>query len=387
MSGDPPLSVVMPVHDCVAYVEESVRSILGQSFRDYELVIGDDGSDDGTTEVLDRLASEDSRIRLLRRERRSGLAASAAWVISHSRAPLVAIAHGDDISHPHRLRRQVELFDAAPDASLVGAMAMGIDARGGVAHPPNLWRLVRPSVFAPFAHSAAMFRRVHYDQVGGYRAQAEYWEDLDLFWRLYEIGRILVIPEALTSYRYSRVSVRVRGNVDRVEHSLDVMYRSTALYRAHRDYDGLFHEAAAERIHPRIFVARSWTRVWCGQRSDLLGRMFRKADLKLDLPTLQTLVFVTWASLSPRTLRLVLQMVTRARNAIARRVLAGAAYVEWTPRRLVRREITESALPGSADGGMRLSQAATPPHGAGATRRYQPDQSLEAGRTWHAERS
>jgi len=245
MTGDPPLSVVMPVHNCVAYVEESVRSILAQSFREYELVIGDDGSNDGTSEILGKLASEDSRIRVLRRERNSGLAASAAWVISHSRAPLIAMAHADDISHPDRLKRQIKLFEAAPDASLVGTLMIGIDDRGSPLHPPNLWRLVRPSVFAPFPHSSAMFRRSNYAEVGGYRPQADYWEDHDLYWRLCETGRILVIPEVLASYRYSSVSLRARGSAEQLEHALDVMYRSTALVRANRDYESVFHAAPA----------------------------------------------------------------------------------------------------------------------------------------------
>jgi glycosyltransferase involved in cell wall biosynthesis len=357
MTGDPPLSVVMPVHNCVAYVEESVRSILAQSFREYELVIGDDGSNDGTSEILGKLASEDSRIRVLRRERNSGLAASAAWVISHARAPLIAMAHADDISHPDRLKRQIKLFEAAPDASLVGTLMIGIDDRGSPLHPPNLWRLVRPSVFAPFPHSSAMFRRSNYAEVGGYRPQADYWEDHDLYWRLCETGRILVIPEVLASYRYSSVSLRARGSAEQLEHALDVMYRSTALVRANRDYESVFHAAPAGRIHPRIFVARSWARVWRGQRPHLLRRMLRKAALKPDLPSLQALIFVSWASVSPRTLRLALQMITKARNAVARQLLAGTAYVEWAPRRPLGRKIIQSAIPAIADSPRKVSTA------------------------------
>ena len=92
----PPLSVAMSVHNGMPYLETSVRSILAQTFGDFEFVIGDDGSTDGSSELLSRLAAADGRIRLLRRESKSGLAASANWVIGEARAPLVAIAHADD---------------------------------------------------------------------------------------------------------------------------------------------------------------------------------------------------------------------------------------------------------------------------------------------------
>ncbi|HEY0324667.1 MAG TPA: glycosyltransferase family A protein, partial [Allosphingosinicella sp.] len=100
MSATPAVSVVLPVHNGRDFVETSIRSVLAQDFTDFELVVGDDGSDDGTDEVLAKLAAEDVRIRLLRRPSKSGLARSANWVISEARAPLVAIAHADDIYDP-----------------------------------------------------------------------------------------------------------------------------------------------------------------------------------------------------------------------------------------------------------------------------------------------
>ncbi len=328
MSREPAVSVVLPVHNGRDFVETSIRSILAQDFVDFELVIGDDGSDDGTGEVLARLAAEDPRIRLLRRETKSGLAGSANWVVSQARAPLVAIAHADDIYDPSRLRRQVELLDRRPDAVLVGTLADGIDAQGRTVQPPNLSRLIRPSSFAPFVHSSIMFRADAFSRTGGYRSHADAWEDLDLYWRMAEQGRILVIPAVLTSYRHSPVSIRERHG-DRNEQALDVMYRSAALYRQGRDWSPLLGHPSTGRIHPRIFVARSWVRLWGGKRSHMLGRMLRRADLRPDFVTAQALVFVAWATVSPRSLRLLLQLYGKARNARAQRKLVGREFVEW----------------------------------------------------------
>lgn len=336
MNEEPRLSVALPVHNGMPHIEESVRSLLAQSFRDFELIIGDDGSDDSTGEVLARLAAEDPRIRLLRRDGKSGPAAAANWVIAHARAPLIAIAHADDIAHPDRLRRQVELFDGQRDVVLAGALNTGIDADGRIVHPHNLWRLAFPTSFAPMAHSSIMFRRAAFDAVGGYRQAADCWEDLDLYYRLSRRGRILVIPEVLSRYRYSGISLRERAREDSLERSLERMYNSVGLYRKHGDYDLLpgepEEESEARRVHPRIFVARSWMRVWSGKRAIVFGQMLRRARFGFDLASAQSFAFVLWASVSPKSLRLVLQSVTHLRNRIAQTRLRDAPFVEWRPR-------------------------------------------------------
>ncbi len=347
MSVVPSVSVVLPVHNGRDFVESSIRSILTQDFTDFELIVGDDGSDDGTGELLAKLALEDSRIRLLRRPVKSGLAGSANWVISEARAPLVAIAHADDIYHSSRLRRQVELLAQRPDAVLVGTLADGIDAQGRAVQPPNLSRLFKPSPFAPFAHSTIMFRIDAFSGAGGYRSQADAWEDLDLYWRMAGQGRILVIPEVLASYRHSGASIRERHG-EKIEKALDAMYRAVALHREGRDWAPLLGKPGRGRVHPRIFVARSWVRVWSGQRSHVLGGMLRRAEFRLDLASVQSLAFVAWATVSPRSLRLLLQMVGKARNARARRRLDGLEFLEWKSMSGDRKSVKTSAPPSVA---------------------------------------
>lgn len=328
MSSSPAVSVVLPVHNCRGYVELSVRSILDQDFANFELVIGDDGSDDGTSDVLVALAAQDNRIRLLRRPLKSGLAESANWVVSKAQAPLIAMAHADDVYHRQRLSTLQSLLARHPDAVLVGALAEGIDSRGELVQPPNVSRLMKRSSFAPFAHSTIMFRADAFKRVGGYRAEANVWEDLDLYWRMSQQGRILVSPQVLTSYRHSSVSIRERY-AESLEQALERMYRSVELYNAGKDWTPLFGTPFDGRIHPRIFVARSWVRLWNGNRSDVLGGMLARARLRPDLLSLQSLAFVIWATLSPRTLRRLIQLVRGRRNAHFERKLRGVEYVEW----------------------------------------------------------
>lgn len=330
----PSLSVVMAVHNGMPYLETSLRSILAQTFGDFEFVIGDDGSDDGSSELLRRFASADRRIRLLRRETKSGLAASANWVIEGASAPLVAIAHADDCSRPERLERQVALLRDHEDAVLAGTLCDGIDDAGRRVRPADAWRLVRRAPFAPFAHSSIMFRRADFLAVGGYRAEAEYWEDLDLYFRMADRGRLLVVPEILASVRHATTSTRLRDDSDRVENAVDTMYRAVAAFRAGEDYEAVLRRPRppGEKLHPRIFVARGSTRLWSGRTPQVLRRMIRRGALGVNLQSLKALAWGAWGELSPRTLRFLIRTVLRLGNLAAKPHLAGRDAIEWHPR-------------------------------------------------------
>jgi glycosyltransferase involved in cell wall biosynthesis len=332
----PRISIVMPVNNCRDFLEESVRSLLAQTVTDFELILGDDGSDDGSGALLDRLAAEDERIRVIRRPSRSGLAASANWVVAHARAPLVAIAHADDVSSPERLERLGAFLDAHPEATAVGTPALGIDESGRAVHPPNFWRLVQPSPFAPFAHSSILFRKAAFDAVGGYRRACDYWEDLDLWWRLADLGPIFVLPEPLVRYRHWQGSSRGDERAREIERAHALMYRCAELHWRNESFEALLDErgdGSPGGVRPRIFVARSWLSVWRGKRPRVFRQMMARARLGPDFDTLQSTVFVAWATLSPRSLRLFLRGFLGARNRLALLLLRGADHIRWQPRR------------------------------------------------------
>lgn len=330
----PPLSVVMPVHNGMPYVAESIDSILGQGFGDFEFVIGDDGSTDGTSELLESFARRDPRIRLLRRDAKSGLAHGGNWVVGEARAPIVAIAHADDLSAPDRLKRQMEVLRAEPDADLVGTLWNGIDEKGREVRPGDWWRLLRRMPFAPFSHSSAMFRRAAFDRVGGYRPEAEYWEDLDLYFRIAAGGRVVVIPEVLASVRHALVSDRLRSDPERVENAVDLMYRSTAAYRRGEDHGALLADPgrAPARLHPMTFISCGSTLLWSGRSPGMLGRLRKRADLRFNSASAHALIWVLWGTISPKSLRFFLRSLMRGRNLLARALLRGTDLVEWHPR-------------------------------------------------------
>ena len=181
---NPRISVVMPVHNALPFLDESIESILGQTLNDFEFVILDDASTDGSIELLREWARRDQRIRLHESTRRLGLAGSSNAVVAKAQAPIVARMDADDIAHPDRLSQQWNVIASQPDIAVIGTLCNGIDATGRVVRPRDRWRLLRRSAYIPFPHGSAMFRRASFEEVGGYNERAVRGEDQDLFARM-----------------------------------------------------------------------------------------------------------------------------------------------------------------------------------------------------------
>jgi hypothetical protein len=317
----PPLSVVMPVYNQLPYLDAAVESILRQSFTDFEFVIFDDGSTDGSRERLRTWAARDPRIRLVEGGRRSGPVASSNRAVAESRAPLIARMDADDISHPDRLRRQVALLEEHPGAVLIAALSDTIDGSGHQLRPPDWNRLLRHSPFPPFAHPTIMFRREAYMSIGGYRHAAAIWEDVDLSRRMAVTAPALVIPDPLLSVRLSGANSRLTGDQAIVDDAMDAMYRTIQDVQVGK----------REGVLPQAFLMRASLHLWQGQRPHVLGRVLRRGALGWDWQSLRMLAWAAWAEISPRSLRQILRWLLAVRNRTARHRLHGAAVVEWQP--------------------------------------------------------
>jgi GT2 family glycosyltransferase len=335
MDRSPRLSVVMPARNVRRHVDQAVESILAQTFGDFEFVIRDDGSGDGTAERLRYWAARDSRIRLFEGAR-LGPAGSSDWLVRQSRAPLVARMDADDVARADRLERQLDLLESDPAMVLVGSLSETIDDRGRRVRDPDYWRAARRSCFAPFPHTSVMFRRRAFDVVGGYRQGCDYWEDLDLYLRLAEQGALAVIAEPLVSYRVSSGSCRrLAADRERVEAAVDRMYTALERYSAGLRYDPLTLSAPPRggRVRPMALVSLHAMRLWAGERPRLLRRLLDRGALRADAETLLTLCWAGLGAGSPAALRLVLKTLSALRTRLAgARVRRGAVY-RWQPQR------------------------------------------------------
>jgi glycosyltransferase involved in cell wall biosynthesis len=328
----PPLSVVMPVKNALPYLDAAIESILGQSFGDFEFIIRDDGSDDGTTARLRYWAARDRRIRLFESRSSLGPAGSSNWVVFQASAPIVARMDADDISHPDRLREQFDIMLRSTEAVLVGTLWQGIDRQGNIVRDADYSTLGKSSITPPFAHGSIMFRTSAFQSVGGYRSECDYWEDLDLYLRLSRVGKLLTIPRVLFLHRFSDTSTRLTSVPSKVENSVDLMFRCRRAHRRGGGYDDLLREAKVaprEKLHADTFLSLAFIDLWAGHRPRALGRLLRRGRLRPNAATVRALIWAVWAELSPRTLRLVMQSRVRWRNLGKRRLWGPGEAVEW----------------------------------------------------------
>jgi len=208
----PPISVIMSVHNSAAYLDAAVRSILAQTFADFEFIIVDDGSTDDSAKILAEFAERDPRIRVETRANK-GLTKSLNEAIALSTGEFIARMDADDIATPRRFQIQVDFLRAHPEVVLLGGGYELIDGAGRL-----LTKIVPPSDDAtlqehalsgrtPICHPLAMMRREAVVKVGGYDESMLVAQDLDLWLKLGEVGKLACVPDILLQYRQHPKSV------------------------------------------------------------------------------------------------------------------------------------------------------------------------------------
>ncbi len=217
MPRTPRVSVVVAAYNAARYVGATIRSVLAQTFQDFDVVVVDDGSTDGTAEVV--AAISDPRIRLLR-QANAGPAAARNCGIFQSTGAYVAIVDADDQWTPTKLAEQVALLEAQPrvGACFTHLEVIDPDDRSLAGTLEEAWFNVPPPESAValaellatrnrLAQSSALLRRAAVESVGGYDVDFVAVEDFDLWLRLLHTWDVAVIPKPLTRYRVHPTSL------------------------------------------------------------------------------------------------------------------------------------------------------------------------------------
>jgi glycosyltransferase involved in cell wall biosynthesis len=196
----PLVSVVMPVYNAVETVEEAIRSLLRQTYEHLEILAVDDGSTDGTPDVIGGI--RDARIRLLRQEH-LGLVGALNAGCTLARGEYIARLDGDDIAAEPRIEAQLAYMEQHGEVGLLGTWARVVKEGEPprIFAPPSSNAALRRCLLldSPFVHSSVMFRREAYVESGGYPDGLN--EDYRLWIRIARSWKVAVLPQVLVTHR------------------------------------------------------------------------------------------------------------------------------------------------------------------------------------------
>jgi glycosyltransferase involved in cell wall biosynthesis len=205
-SSKPKVTVLMSVYNSEEFLEKAVNSILNQTFKDFELLIINDGSKDGSLKILQEFANKDDRINLISRENK-GLVASLNEGISKAKGQYIARMDSDDMSTHDRLDMEVKYLDENPNIALVGSNYTIIEEKTEkvkvttniFTHPKDL-ALAQP-ISNQYGHGSIMMRAGIAREMNGYDSDVGHVEDYDLWTRISYKYEIANIYEPLYLYR------------------------------------------------------------------------------------------------------------------------------------------------------------------------------------------
>jgi glycosyltransferase involved in cell wall biosynthesis len=242
----PAVSVITPVFNVERYVEAAIASALAQTWRDFELLIVDDGSTDGTPGIIEGFAARDSRIRVLRKSN-GGISSARNLALRSAKGDLIALLDGDDTWDPMFLESQIAILEAHPKIDLVTANARNLGGQWD-GEPARPWPDVRPhpDLLGMIADEQSVFimcvfRRQVYERIGAFDESLRTNEDYDYWLRAASAGfRFFRNPQPLGGYRrrndsLSSSAVNMLQGILRVYDKLRPTLASRPLERAALD--------------------------------------------------------------------------------------------------------------------------------------------------------
>ena len=258
----------MPAYNAEHYLGEAIKSILSQSFEDFELILIDDGSNDGSLAVMRSFEAEDTRIRIISRANK-GLIFSLNEAIAQARGEYIARMDADDIALTERFRKQIEFLDANPDVSLCGCCINIIRGnRTFKARPqPATHEAAKVQLLfcPPVPHPAVMFRKSFVDKYGlTYSMEYTHCEDYELWSRWIEYGKLANLSDYLMCYREHDNQISVTEEETLKPNHLKVTARMLA------KIDITMHEEQRA-----IFIGKSQSSKGCSELLDMFEQVMK----------------------------------------------------------------------------------------------------------------
>jgi glycosyltransferase involved in cell wall biosynthesis len=214
----PTISVCIPTYNGEEFIERTIRSVLAQTWTDFELVVRDDGSTDATLDIVSRV--DDARVRIVAGRERAGAGANFGLALGEACGTYVKLLCQDDVLYPDCLERQLAAMQADADVVMVSCHRDIVDDHDRIVYHKRGWRnvsgvlegtdVMRATVRAGTnligEPSAVLCSRAAFEDAGGFDNTYEYMIDLEAWMRLLEHGKLHYLPDALCTFRVSQTS-------------------------------------------------------------------------------------------------------------------------------------------------------------------------------------
>lgn len=214
MTKNPKISCIMPAYNAGKYLKVAIDSILNQTFKDFELIIINDGSSDNTEDII--LSYDDSRIVYIKNERNLKLMKTLNKGIDKAKGEFISRMDSDDQAHPSLFERELQEFEKHPDAGIVNILTNHMSEDGLRIRPNRQYFKISPDVCSVvciyanmISHPGVMvrgnlMRKYHYSEDEKYL----HFEDFELWCRMFENGiKCYTLPERLLNYRMTSTSI------------------------------------------------------------------------------------------------------------------------------------------------------------------------------------
>jgi len=207
----PILTVIMPAYNAKKYISFAIESVLNQTYEDFEFLIIDDRSTDGTSKIIRNYAKQDKRIRIINNKKNMQIAYCLNKGLKSATGTFIARMDPDDISMKKRLEKQLKFLIRNPNVAIVGANIEIIDKNGkkiaSRKYPSSSTEMKKIMFrYSPFAHPVIMFRKKVFEKYGGYNEAMVPCEDIDLWFKIGSRHKFATLQENLLQYRLLEAS-------------------------------------------------------------------------------------------------------------------------------------------------------------------------------------
>lgn len=257
----PLVSVIIPAHNAEQFIEQTLRSVISQTYSKIEIIVIDDGSTDRTAEIVKKIAQEDERL-ILAQQANAGVAAARNLGIKQSRGQFIAPIDADDLWHPQNLEKQVQCFLQSPrSVGVVYSWSVDIDEQNRLTGETHAATIEGKVFTTLLCHdflgnaSSSLIRRECLQQVGYYNSHlreqdAQGCEDWELYLKIAEQYEFKVVPEFLVGYRKPSRSMSRSYVTMANSHALMLQ----AAQQRHSEIPGFLYRLSASSFY--IYLAR-----------------------------------------------------------------------------------------------------------------------------------